>query len=251
MNYHSDEWIMAGVQRHYDEVTRLYRPEQIIGVIYTGSANYNADCENSDIDTWALIIEDEYDPRNYTVNMHQLDSEVIWKCDIRSFISGILHSDFWYILPLFSKYRILNPMYATLYELIYARREEYAYNNVPGALAVLMEQINKRANYLNPELQFPSYEKTLYYLVLSYIGINIYKYGAPMSSLFYNDIYGAELKRIKDGTVNYLLGKQIYYAILNELRALQKQKFKSSINSELIEFSQKQIDKILEEYNKH
>ena len=51
MNYHSDEWVMNQINRHYLFANELYDSNQIVGVFCQGSTNYGLDCENSDIDT--------------------------------------------------------------------------------------------------------------------------------------------------------------------------------------------------------
>lgn len=251
MNYHSDEWIMAGVQRHYDEVQFFYHPEQIIGVFYTGSANYNADAENSDIDTWAIVIEDNYDANSYRVKTHYLETvnEVVWLCDIRAFVFGIANSDFWYLLPLFTKYKILNPTYEDLYQKIFERKEKYAYSDINNAIKVLIEQMQKHSDYSDS-----SHKKTLYYFMLLYAGFNIYKYNAPFESLFHNEIYGKELQAIKNGDINYQFGKQLCSTVLDELRTTTFDSSKKSIDSqEILVFSQEIIEDFLRRYqtNEH
>ena len=56
MNYHSDEWVMNQINRHYLFANELYDSNQIVGVFCQGSTNYGLDCENSDIDTKCIVV---------------------------------------------------------------------------------------------------------------------------------------------------------------------------------------------------
>ena len=55
MNYHSDEWIMYGVKKHYNEALQYFPKDKIIGIFYQGSGNYGLDYEDSDVDTKLVI----------------------------------------------------------------------------------------------------------------------------------------------------------------------------------------------------
>lgn len=212
MNYHSDEWIMNNVQRHYNEVARLYRPEQIIAVMYSGSANYNADYENSDVDTWAIVIEDNYAPNKMGVVSYHFDDEVIWIADIRDYVSGLVYSDIWYILPLYGRYSIINPLYEELFNIVIANRALYAYNNVPNAAAVMKQLLDSREQILvgmNKETYHP---KPFSYLYLMLIMTSHYQKHLSFSLLFYNDSYGELLKDIKTN-FDYESSKTRFYHI--------------------------------------
>ena len=53
-NFHSDEWIMEQLNRHYQEALTLFPEDRIVGVFLQGSQNYGLDYEGRDIDTkWA------------------------------------------------------------------------------------------------------------------------------------------------------------------------------------------------------
>lgn len=252
MNYHSDEWIMAGVQRHYDEVLTRYRPEQIVAVCYTGSANYNADCEDSDVDTWALVIEDDYNSTDYKVEMYWFDNEVIWLTDIRAFIYGLSYSDFWYMQGLYTKYKVINPTYEHIIARLYEHKEAYAYNNVNNFAILAKDNIDMNVRYFNPELLHPRHDKVLYYVMLMYIGVLTYQNNMRFESIFYNEKYGSLLKHIKNGGISYDEGKRIYNNIAMEVKKFFPNKNEySSYDAHLSEFSQEQIDKILEVYNEH
>ena len=249
MNYHSDEWIMAGLQRHYDEVLTIYRLEQVVGIMYTGSANYNADCENSDVDSWAIVVEEHYDPATYEVQMHRFQDEIIWFCDIRAFINGLSFSDFWYLQALYTKYKIINPQYKNLVDELYNKREEYAYNNIQNFVDLISQRMDfVDIKYFDTELDAHKREKALYYSTIMYIGLLIYKYHEPFESLFYNEYYAAHLLKIKNGNISYEEGKKLYITM-----AMAVKQFKSSLkdypsNNNLFTFSEQIMQDFIQKY---
>ena len=251
MNYHSDEWIMAGVQRHYNEVLTKYRPEQVVAVCYTGSANYNADSESSDIDTWALIIEDNYDANVYQVEMYSFDNEVIWFCDIRAFIFGLSYSDFWYMLPLYSKYKIVHPQYMSLMLDIYQKREQYAYNNVINFASSAKKHVDGLAQFFTPAANKATRNKKLYYICLNFMATNAYKYHKPIESIFYNEKYGNILQKIKFGEYTDDVYNKLYTSMAATIKSFHPTEINYPSSDKLVEFSQKQIDKILQIYREY
>ena len=221
MNYHSDEWIMAGVQRHYDEALKHYRPEQIVFMFYTGSANYNADYEKSDIDTWAIVIEDEYIEEQYGMSCIKFNDEVIFFCDIRAYINGIYYSDWAYLPGLYAKYLIINPRYQDFITLLQEKREQFAYNSVFNSVrkALAVNFNFHRKNFFNIAADCTPYYKRLYYCFQILMHINIYKYKEPYASQFYNDDYGVELRKIKMGTYSYLQCRKMLNSITREIES--------------------------------
>lgn len=250
MNYHSDEWIMAGVQRHYDEVLKHYRPEQIVFVFYTGSANYNADYENSDIDTWAVVIEDDYSEDTYTTNFFHFNNEVIFFCDIRAYINGIYHSDWTYLPGLYTKSVIINPQYKDLVHLLKERREDFAYNDVPNSVqcakTIIFHQhgyrfFHSRSDYF--------YGKSLYSCLLNLIYVNIYKYHEVYSSCFYNDKYGVELLKVKTGHYSYAVCKRMLFALMQEVENFNPTYEEYPRFKDLLSFVQNIKIQFIERYN--
>jgi hypothetical protein len=162
MNYHSDDEIMSGVQRHYDEILKFYESNKIVCIYYTGAANYYADYENSDVDTWAIIIDDNYNENHYQVSAIDLGQDKIFICDIRAYINGLYYSDWVYLPGLYTKYIIVNPLYEQFYNTLKEQREKFAYNNVPtsvnSAIAIFNFHCNK---ILGPEVDTKPYAKRM------------------------------------------------------------------------------------------
>lgn len=217
MNYHSDEWIMAGVQRHYDEVLRRYRPEQVVGVFYFGSANYQADYEKSDIDTWAIIIEDTYESESYEIEVQFFNKEVIKYCDIRAYINGILHSDWQYLLTLYTKYYLLNPLYEDLVVQLFSRKEKFAYNDVVNNTSRLKYWANNYCEKFQSQRVDGDYGKTLYYCLLIFLHINTYIYHDKYETLFNNEYYGKQLSQIKTEKYSYWQCRKMLNKIMRSI----------------------------------
>ena len=55
-NFHSDEWVMEQIHRHYKEAKERYPEERILGIFCQGSTNYGLDTPESDIDTKCIVV---------------------------------------------------------------------------------------------------------------------------------------------------------------------------------------------------
>ena len=115
-------------------------------MFYTGSANYNADYEGSDVDTWAVVIEDTYDEKNYKISSICINNELIFFCDIRAYLNGIYYSDWAYLPGLYTKYYIINTLYRDLILSLREKREKFAYNNVCVSLKNVQLHFNFHKN---------------------------------------------------------------------------------------------------------
>lgn len=219
MNYHSDEWIIEGLQRHYEEALKLYTPRQIVGVFYTGSAELNADDEKSDIDSWVFVIEENYNEDNYEIPVAYLGKEVIRYSDIRAYVNGIYHSDWVYLLLLFGNYHIINPLYEDLISQIFINKEKFAYNNVLNNTKQAKYWLNRYTQDFLTRNPVRSYGKTLYYCFLIFIAISVYQHNENYSSFFHNDLYGEELKRIKRDKYSYMQCRKMLKSIVKKIES--------------------------------
>ena len=55
-NFHSDEWVMEQIHRHYEEAKKQYPEKRILGIFCQGSTNYGLDTPESDIDTKCIVV---------------------------------------------------------------------------------------------------------------------------------------------------------------------------------------------------
>lgn len=108
-NYHDDQWIMQGVEHHYQEAIKTIPKERIFAVALRGSQNYHLDTVNSDIDTRAIYIPTQNEINDYptwvpkkelVVNGH----EVLTLMDIRWFTFAISQRSEFLIELLYTPY---------------------------------------------------------------------------------------------------------------------------------------------------
>ena len=55
MNFHSDEWIMEQLERHYDIAKEHFKEDQIVGIFLQGSQNYDMDTKDFQIENGVLV----------------------------------------------------------------------------------------------------------------------------------------------------------------------------------------------------
>lgn len=130
MNNLKDAKIMKRVQEHYDYLTQLYPPEQILGVFLYGSQNYGTDTENSDVDTKAILVptlEDLCLSNPVSKEIHLPNDEHCEVKDIREMVKQFRKQNINFIEILFTKYKIINLRYAnTWHEYFISQNESIA-----------------------------------------------------------------------------------------------------------------------------
>lgn len=135
MNYHSDNWIMDRVREHYNEALEFFPEDRIVGIFYQGSGNYGLDYEGSDVDT-KLIVTPTLDDIIFnrkpvsTTHIRNNDEHTDWK-DIRLMFSTFRKCNLNFTEILFTKYKIVNPLYMKQWGRIVDNNELIArYNEV-------------------------------------------------------------------------------------------------------------------------
>ena len=141
MNFHSDEWIMEQVQRHYDEALRLFPEDRIVGVFLQGSQNYGLDYEGSDIDTKCIVLptlEDLIFNRKPVSTTHVLPNEEHLDLkDVRLYFQTFRKQNLNFMEILFTKYKIVNPTYEYFWDKLVANNEMIARYNPVGAVKTM------------------------------------------------------------------------------------------------------------------
>lgn len=141
MNYHSDEWIMEQVKRHYKEALTLFPADRIVGVFLQGSQNYGLDYEGSDIDTKCIVLptlEDLIFNRKPVSTTHVLPNEEHLDLkDIRLFLTTVRKQNLNFMEILFTKYKIVNPTYAPYWNQLIENNEKIAHYNPVGAVKTM------------------------------------------------------------------------------------------------------------------
>lgn len=158
MNFHSDKWIMGKVQEHYKEALEHFPEDRIVGIFLQGSQNYGLDIENSDIDTKLIVtptLEDIIFNRKpvSTTHIRENDEHIDFK-DLRLMLTTFRKQNLNFIEILFSKYKIINPLYEDLWNKLVDNNELIARYN-PVAAVKTMKGIAME-KYHAMEHEYPS-----------------------------------------------------------------------------------------------
>ena len=141
MNFHSDEWIMEQVKRHYDEACKLFPEDRIVGVFLQGSQNYGLDYEGSDIDTKCIVLptlDDLIFNRKPVSTTHVLPNEEHLDLkDMRLYFQTFRKQNLNFMEILFTKYKIVNPLYRLYWNRLIENNEQIARYNPVGAVKTM------------------------------------------------------------------------------------------------------------------
>ena len=141
MNFHSDEWIMEQVKRHYDEACKLFPEDRIVGVFLQGSQNYGLDYEGSDIDTKCIVLptlDDLIFNRKPVSTTHVLPNEEHLDLkDVRLYFQTFRKQNLNFMEILFTKYKIVNPLYEPYWNRLIENNEQIAHYNPVGAVKTM------------------------------------------------------------------------------------------------------------------
>ena len=134
MNYHSDDWIMAEVKKHYDEALSIFPKNRVLGIFYQGSGNYGLDYVGSDVDTKCIVLpslEDiclNKDPISYT-HVRANNEHIDFK-DLRKITGDFKKQNINFLEVLFTKYCYVNEDYKDLWQPMFDNAEAIAkYDN--------------------------------------------------------------------------------------------------------------------------
>ena len=140
-NFHSDEWIMEQLNRHYQEALTLFPEDRIVGVFLQGSQNYGLDYEGSDIDTKCIVLptlEDLIFNRKPISTTHiLLNEEHLDLKDVRLYMTTFRKQNLNFMEILFTKYKIVNPTYEPMWNRLIENNEQIARYNPVGAVKTM------------------------------------------------------------------------------------------------------------------
>ena len=154
MNYHSDCWVMDRIREHYNDALEYFPEDRIVCLALAGSQNYGLDMEDSDVDTKLIVVPSFNDiamnkspvsttharPNNEHISFH----------DVRLYIPTLKKGNINFIETLFSKYTIVNPLYAHEWNRLVEAREAIARYDVVRAIhAMRGTMYNKKKSMLN------------------------------------------------------------------------------------------------------
>lgn len=145
--------IMARIHQHLDAVRATGR--EWVGIFLQGSQNYELDYAGSDIDTKAILLPNFSDfvlcskPISTTHIME--NNEHVDLKDIRLMFECIKKQNVNFVEILFTRYRILNPKYADLFQPVLDACEEIArYNNYAGMNCLMGMALEKQKAMEHP-----------------------------------------------------------------------------------------------------
>lgn len=140
-NFHSDEWIMEQLNRHYQEALTLFPEDRIVGVFLQGSQNYGLDYEGSDIDTKCIVLptlEDLIFNRKPVSTTHVLPNEEHLDLkDVRLYFQTFRKQNLNFMEILFTKYKLVNPTYEPMWNRLIENNEQIARYNPVGAVKTM------------------------------------------------------------------------------------------------------------------
>lgn len=128
-----EERIMKRMHEHYQRGVELYGESRIVGLFLQGSQNYGLDYEGSDIDTKLILtptIEDIIFNRKAVSTTHVLENEEHLDAkDIRLYIQTFRKQNLNFLEILFTEFKIVNPQYEKMWNVLVEHREEIARYN--------------------------------------------------------------------------------------------------------------------------
>lgn len=218
-NYHTDQWIMAQVERHYREALMRYPEHRIIGVFLQGSQNYGLDYEGSDIDTKCILApswEDLCFNRKAVSTTHVLDNEEHLDAkDIRLYMQCFRKQNLNFVEILFTPYKIINPMYANFWNKLVENNELIARYDPVGAVktmkGIAMEKFHAMEHEYPSKIElikaFGYDPKQLHHLLRVNEYLSRYIEGEPYADCLISNIsdYLHDVKCIKDNKTFYNL----------------------------------------------
>lgn len=133
MNYHSDRWIMNGVEEHYNEALEYFPEDRIVCLILQGSQNYGLDTPNSDVDTKLIVTptfkELVFNSKPHSTTHVRKNNEHIDFKDIRLYIETFRKQNLNFLEILYSPYSIVNPKYQSMWNILIENREAITHYN--------------------------------------------------------------------------------------------------------------------------
>lgn len=153
--------VLCEVQTHYNKLVDL--GYNVVGVFLYGSQNYELDYEKSDVDTKAIILPTLEDiVLNRPLVSTTLDMGDGCQCDVkdvRKMFECFKKQNINFVELLFTKYYVLNPEYAELYQPMLDSAEKIArYNNYASVNCMAGMSFEKLAALTHP---YPSIKEKI------------------------------------------------------------------------------------------
>lgn len=133
--------IFNRLAEHYKEALEYFPEEQIVGVFLQGSQNYGLDIEGSDVDTKLIVLPTLDDicfnrKAVSTTHVRENDEHIDFK-DIRLMFQTFRKQNLNFVEILFTEFKILNPLYADLWQQLVDNNELIAHYNPVAAVKTM------------------------------------------------------------------------------------------------------------------
>ena len=128
-----EEKIMSRLHEHYEEALEYFDESRIVGIFLQGSQNYGLDYEGSDIDTKLIVLptfEDiAFNKRPVSTTHVRANDEHIDFKDLRLYMQTFRKQNLNFLEILFTEFKIVNPLYEPMWNVLVEHREEIARYN--------------------------------------------------------------------------------------------------------------------------
>ena len=127
------EKIMSCLREHYEEALEYFDESRIVGIFLQGSQNYGLDYEGSDIDTKLIVLpsfEDiAFNKKPVSTTHVRANEEHIDFKDLRLYMQTFRKQNLNFLEILFTEFKILNPQYEKMWDVLVENRERIARYN--------------------------------------------------------------------------------------------------------------------------
>ena len=128
-----EEKIMSRLREHYEEALQYFDESRIVGIFLQGSQNYGLDYEGSDIDTKLIVLptfEDiAFNKKPVSTTHVRANDEHIDFKDLRLYMQTFRKQNLNFLEILFTEFKIVNPRYEEMWNVLIEHREEIARYN--------------------------------------------------------------------------------------------------------------------------
>ncbi len=233
MNYHSDEWIMQGLQYHYDEILKLKPNINIFALVLRGSQNYGIDTEESDIDSRCIYIpsQEQLEEEIKSEEILLPTGEQITFLDIRLFTHGLIIRSLYYVELLYSKWYIIpEQQNKELWKQYQSLANDLISSNKSAAAKSIIFYANKKQEFLFNNFQSFEYEdcikrgysrKSLYHIVRYHLLLQLLNSDSPFENCMSEEL-NSQTVFVKSGTMPLASIQWLMLSLPRELITLQK-----------------------------
>jgi hypothetical protein len=207
--------IFERLAEHYREALEYFPEDRIVGIFLQGSQNYGLDIEGSDVDTKLIVLPTLDDicfnrKAVSTTHIRENEEHIDFK-DIRLMFQTFRKQNLNFVEILFTNYKIINPMYADLWQELVDNNELIARYNTCAAVktmkGIAMEKYHAMEHEYPSKMEvlakFGYDPKQLHHLFRVEEYIQRYIDGEAYADCLISNIPGL-LKNVKRG--NYTLG---------------------------------------------